>query len=338
MIYRSLPATQSGLTLIELLIAMTLGILLTFGVTEIYINSKQTYRSQDGLARMQENARFALDFIARDVRSSGYVGCSNIKTITPNIIATTPIIADYTMDTALTGHQNLGGQSWTPSLPSGVNSVVDDTDVITTISGGQCSTPLSTDMTAVSDAVAIATANECGFAQNDVVIIANCGSADIFRITNAPGSSGQLNHGDLAFSYITDSASEVLSYNSSTYFIRNDATSGIPSLFVLDNTQSAGGNNPIALIEGVENMQIQYGIDTNADNVPEVYANAAAATDWSEVVSVRITLLIRSIEATNAPSYTFNSGGTTKTYAAGPLRKEFVSTIQIRNRGLNPNP
>ena len=139
MIYRSLPATQSGLTLIELLIAMTLGILLTFGVTEIYINSKQTYRSQDGLARMQENARFALDFIARDVRSSGYVGCSNIKTITPNIITTTPIIADYTMDTALTGHQNLGGQNWTPSLPSGVNSVVDDTDVITTISGGPVS-------------------------------------------------------------------------------------------------------------------------------------------------------------------------------------------------------
>ncbi|MGH1373243.1 MAG: PilW family protein [Cellvibrionaceae bacterium] len=328
------PASQAGLTLVELLIAMTLGIILTYGVTEIYINSKQTYRSQDGLARMQESARFALDFIARDIRSSGYVGCSNIKTITPSVVTTTPSIAAYSLTNVLNGHHNLGSQSWTPSLPTGVNSVVDDTDVITATGGGQCSTPLTADMAAVSDGLSMATANECGFSQNDVAIVANCSSADIFRITNAPGSSGQLSHADLAVAYTTSAASEVLTYSSNTYFIRNDATSGLPSLFVLDNTQNAGGSNPIALIEGVENMQIQYGIDTNADNVPEIYANASGTINWSQVVSTRITLLMRSIEETNAPSYTFTAGGTTKTYAAGPMRKEFVSTVQIRNRGL----
>lgn len=334
MIYRLSPNTQSGLTLVELLIAMTLGIILTYGVTEIYINSKQTYRSQDGLARMQESARFALDFIARDIRSSGYVGCSNIKTITPSITVTTPSIAAYTLANVLNGHQNLGSQSWAPSLPSGVNSVVDDTDVITATGGGHCSTPLTTDMSVVGDSINIATANGCGFSQNDVAIIANCSSADIFRITNVPGGTGQLSHAGLAVAYATAAASEVLTYNSNTYFIRDDATSGIPSLFVLDNTQNTGGTNPIALIEGVENMQIQYGIDTNADNVPEVYADASGTTNWTQIVSLRITLLMRSVEETNAPAYTFSAGGTTKTYTAGPLRKEFVSTVQIRNRGL----
>ncbi len=333
MIEQTSHPSQQGLTLVELLIAMTLGIILTYGVTEIYINSKQTYRSQDGLARMQESARFALDFISRDIRNSGYVGCSNIKDITPTIVTTSPSIAAYTLNNVLNGHQNTGGQNWTPSLPSGVTSVVDDTDVITAAGAGQCSTPLTASMATVSDSVTIATANECGFSQNNIAVVANCSSADIFRITNTP-SSGQISHGDLAVPYTTDAASELLTYISNTYFIRNDATSGIPSLFVLDNTQNTGGNNPIALIEGVENLQIQYGIDTNADNVPEIYADASATTNWSQVVSARITLLMRSIEESNAPSYTFTTGGTTKTYTAGPLRKEFVSTVQIRNRGL----
>ena len=71
-------AHQRGLTLIELLISMALGVVLTLGISEIYINSKQTYRMQDGLARMQESARFALGFISKDIRHTGYIGCGNI--------------------------------------------------------------------------------------------------------------------------------------------------------------------------------------------------------------------------------------------------------------------
>ncbi|TAL47465.1 MAG: pilus assembly protein PilW, partial [Methylovulum sp.] len=59
---------QTGMTLIEILIAMLLGVFLIGGVIQIFISTKQTYRMQEGLSRLQENGRFAMDFITKDVR------------------------------------------------------------------------------------------------------------------------------------------------------------------------------------------------------------------------------------------------------------------------------
>ncbi|MGZ8239917.1 MAG: PilW family protein [Methylobacter sp.] len=67
--------SQKGLTLIELMIAMLLGIFLIGGVLQIFLSSKQTYRMQENLSRLQENGRFTLDFLARDIRMTGYWGC-----------------------------------------------------------------------------------------------------------------------------------------------------------------------------------------------------------------------------------------------------------------------
>jgi type IV pilus assembly protein PilW len=89
----------------------------------------------------------------------------------------------------------------------------------------------------------------------------------------------------------------------------------------------------VALVEGVENMQIQYGVDSTGDGVPETYQNANAITNWAEVVTVRITLLLRTIENVRADDYNFASAGVN--YSGGFLRKEFVTTIQLRNRGLD---
>ena len=68
---------QRGLTLVELMIAMLLGLFLLGGLLQIFISSKQTYRMQEGLSRLQENGRFAIDFMARDIRLAGYKGCSS---------------------------------------------------------------------------------------------------------------------------------------------------------------------------------------------------------------------------------------------------------------------
>jgi type IV pilus assembly protein PilW len=328
------PTSQRGLSLIELMISMTLSIILTFGAVQIYVSSKQTYRSQDAMSRMQENARYALDIVVKDIRSSGYVGCGNLTTVTPNVVTASPTINAYSATTAFTGNQNTGAQVWSPVLAAGVSLVVDDTDVFTVQNAGRCSTTLAADMAAIDSNVTIATANSCGFSQNDVILISDCNKADLFRITNAPAATGLLSHADLSDFYLTSAATQVMSVNSSTYFIRNDATSGIPSLYALDNTQAAGGNNPLALIEGVENMQVQYGIDTNNDGAPEQYSDANAVTDWTQVVSARITLLMRTMEAVDAAAYTFSAGGTTKTYDDGIMRKEFVATVKLRNKGL----
>lgn len=69
---------QSGLTLIELLVAAALGLLLLGIVITVYLGSKSTYRVAEGVARSQEATRFAMHFIKRDVRRAGFQDCSGI--------------------------------------------------------------------------------------------------------------------------------------------------------------------------------------------------------------------------------------------------------------------
>lgn len=68
-------AHQTGLTLIEIMIALLIGAFLLGGVMQIFINSRQTYTMQDNLSKLQENGRFAMEFLAKDIRMAGYWGC-----------------------------------------------------------------------------------------------------------------------------------------------------------------------------------------------------------------------------------------------------------------------
>lgn len=72
---RPLPRQQAGLTLVEIMIALLIGLFLIAGIIQLFINTKQTYRLQEALARLQENGRFAMDFIGRDIRMAGYKAC-----------------------------------------------------------------------------------------------------------------------------------------------------------------------------------------------------------------------------------------------------------------------
>lgn len=67
--YRS---NQHGLSLVELLIAMALGLMLTLGALQMMLSSQTMYSTTDTLSRIQESGRFALNFIAKDVRMAGY--------------------------------------------------------------------------------------------------------------------------------------------------------------------------------------------------------------------------------------------------------------------------
>lgn len=63
---------QAGLTLLELMISMSLGLLLVVGIGTVYVGSNQTYRVQEDNARIQENGRYALEAIGRSLRQAGY--------------------------------------------------------------------------------------------------------------------------------------------------------------------------------------------------------------------------------------------------------------------------
>ena len=79
-----------GVTLIELLVAMAISSILLVGIGSIYSSTKRTYFVQDEFGRLQENARYALDILAKDIRNAGYVGCKSLSLLTPNSILTDP--------------------------------------------------------------------------------------------------------------------------------------------------------------------------------------------------------------------------------------------------------
>jgi type IV pilus assembly protein PilW len=86
-----LPGKQRGLSLLELLIAMALGVLLVAGIGTIYIGSNQTYRVQENSARLQETGRFALEVIGRSLRQAGAAAnmTANLTAATTQCVAPT---------------------------------------------------------------------------------------------------------------------------------------------------------------------------------------------------------------------------------------------------------
>ena len=66
---------QRGVTLVELMVALALGLLITVAMLKVYVDASGLYRFNEGLARVQENGRFALEFIRRDARVAGFWGC-----------------------------------------------------------------------------------------------------------------------------------------------------------------------------------------------------------------------------------------------------------------------
>lgn len=74
---RSHPRLTAGLSLIEIMVALAISSLLVLGLVEVFAASRTAYQLSTGLARVQENGRFAMDFLQRDIRMAGHLGCVN---------------------------------------------------------------------------------------------------------------------------------------------------------------------------------------------------------------------------------------------------------------------
>lgn len=337
-----LRQSQLGFTLVELMIAVTIGFIVVGAVGYLYLNARQSFRTTDNLSRVQENARLAMETMARDVRMAGYIGCANLKTATLNTIAKPPVPL-LSAANAITGLEsgpstpNFGGTTITRSAG--------DTISIMGAFGGSVS--LVGNLAPSNAQVQIA-GNPASFAVGGTLIVSSCTNADAFSPTTVSSGSGTvtISHAtssncnrDAAGVCLPGPANRVGSYGPDgvvsaleqlTYFIgTNDA--GKPALYRLN---LAGV--PSELVEDVWDMQIQYGMDTNGDGAAETYSTATAVgTNWAQVVSARISLLLASPEnnvVTSPQTYNFN--GSSVAAAAGDRRlyQVLTSTIALRNR------
>ena len=219
---------QRGFSMVEILVALLLSLILTTGIIQLFIGSKQTYRFHDALSRLQENGRFAIESMAADIRMAGY-----------------------------------------PNNPS----------------------------------TAVETNGTDGNGNDDITVRWSDNGAQTRVYSIGPG---------------TGPAPACPAAANSLRLNRNN-----------------GGNQE--LIEGVQAMQILYGVCTNGVvNPPYVNAAGVGAANWANVCSVRIHLLLVSMEnnVVTQPQTVFFPADTVNTIVPADrcLRQAFSTTVAIRNR------
>ena len=338
---------QRGFSLVELMVAMTIGFVILAGIGYLYLESRQSFRSMDNLSRMQESARYALEVVSRDIRMAGYRGCASSSGGFYNTL-NKGTESGYNFGLPINGY-NGSGAGWSPALPSDTGGlsglqVLAGTDAIIlrgAIGGGATVTAQPGNS---SSDLKVTVPND--LAINDIVMVTNCVAATVFQVTNlnvngagqnvvhnvGVGSPGN-NSKDLVENYST-SGGEIIKMQSKSYFIRNGA-SGRPALWQFDNYKAPGGDNPAEIAEGVENMQILYGIDANGDGAVDAagYTTADAVADWNQVAAVRISLLLAGNDDNVASSnQKYNYNGALVTAGDQRLRQVFTTTVSVRNR------
>ena len=212
-----LPRKPRGFSLVELILALGLGVIVSAGIVQLFIGNNKTYNLLNGQSRLQESARYALDFISRSARTAGYLGCDPENDKIYNTLngdwdelfefdITTPIQAfDYTGNGTGTGTND-----WSPALTNlprktgssssvntfiggtgiDLNEMIPNTDILVfrhvEIPGSRIATLIQPG----NDPVVLDDPNVT-FGVDDFAVINNCEQAALFRVTGVASAGGE---------------------------------------------------------------------------------------------------------------------------------------------------
>ena len=360
---------QRGMTLVEIMVAITISLVLLGGVMQIFLSSKQTYRMNEELARLQENGRLVLDLLSRDVRMTGFQGCADPEDIPATIVANNAPTTD--LAASALGGAKVGSGAWDPSAPSELPTSVDDihgnsytlaslplpsTDVIITQFATALDAQTTNAATGITGDIQIPQ-NPGNFAANDVLAIADCDSVDIFRASGVTQSGSDFLISHAATHNATANLSKAYASGARVYRVESNVYFVAPARYsdgsVKTNNRGATINalyradingNIISLVEGVDSLQVLYGQRLTSGNLQYVSANDGGL-NMQNVDSVKVGVLMSTIEAvTDADdinTYTvagldIEPAGTSGATATYPLdrrvRRVYTATINLRNR------
>jgi type IV pilus assembly protein PilW len=237
---------QNGFSVVEVMIAMLLSMALAGGIISVFVNNSYSFKQDENIGRMQDNARFALREIAFDISMAGHYADLHI-----------PDSVSYDGDLAIA----------TPCGPAGQDNWI----YRTTEAGNSLS------IMAVDNATnAAASAAHSCFDGSEIL-----DGTDVVAIKRVAG------------------AETTPAFRPSIYYIRQFAdTPGddIPTLC----RKALSGAGPVMTTEclatGIENLQIEYGIDTSQDGHPNVYLTNPTLTQMQDVVAARIFLIARTTD------------------------------------------
>ena len=384
----------AGFSLVELMVAMALGLLLTVAMLAVYLSSKTAFSRQQQLSSIQQSVRIAFEYLSGDARMVGHMGCfTGLPTLSTTEFNTSLGAGSVVTNFAL----GVEGYEWknatANAYPLGSSAPADDstpgnwetntaanavnTIPVTTIAGAGYGLTPGSDVLVIRtvsgrpvrlSANANAAANQSkfnvesspggtcsngttakvsGFCANSYGLIASCSRARVFQVSSiVAGTAPAASELTLSASMGSDpqylpEKTEVFPMQTIAYYVKQSSSGTTTSLYrrTFDGDHTNGLEQE--LIEGVENLQVKYGVDTtlpDADGIIDEYRTAQNVTDWSRVVSVRMGLLIRSTAQVEFDAVLPTTGvvnGVTVTYPTTGSkydRRVFTTTVAVRNK------
>ncbi len=352
---------QAGIGLVEIMIALAIALFLLAGIYALFVNTKSTYTTQQGLSRLQETARYTLNRLAREVRMAGYRGCGGVGTAAiDNRLAVSSTNAAqqfiYDFKLAVEGNDAQGGGTWAPSLPPTLTGLTHpplaDSDVLTIRGGTGQSVNITAPMPKTSSELKVNNVSTSGLKAGDIVMLSDCSHASIFQVTAIQTSSNHIQHhggtdaandppGNISqtLSYVYQAGAGVQQYGTTSYYIADaDATSTSETVAGCKDGgcglwMKTGNDAPVELVRGVDDMQVLYGVAPDLKEAASSYVTADNVSDWTRVVSVRLALLVSSISPAlqQVDTSSYDLLGASVTPNDRRLHRVFVTTIAIRN-------
>ena len=298
------PAPFSlGFSLVELMISITLGLIVLAVIGAVFANASRARTEVQRSSEQVDNGRYAIGVMSEDLQLAGFYGELNVAALMvpgalPDLCSTDPAV-------------------WIAAIPLHVHGYDE---------GASVPACVPTSLKSGTDIVVVRRVRTCtaGSAGCDAVVpsepylqVALCGSAATpYALGIASATAFPLTLKDCA------TGAGLRRYVVHVYFVSNDNGAGasIPTLKRLEFDGAAFTEVP--LVEGIERLQIEYGLDTNGDGSPDAYTPDPAAftyagcgscnppNNWSNVVTAKMHVLSRTIES--SPGHV-----DTKTYELG---------------------
>lgn len=350
---------EAGLTLIELMVALTLGLFLTLGLMLMMSDSSRTFKIQDDYARMQENAVSSLRYLSESLRHTGFYGLAG-ETLTLDQYGTIGAITNdcgntLTSGVALFGYDFSTVAAAVAALPCIKTQNFQPGQVLVARLGtGLAVTDPNGDGNFADGMLIQPNFTNTLYVQSDV----NFGY--VFR----GNDFATLVSSNLVKRYANGNQFPVFPYQMHVYYVRpcsrptgggglcqasDDSERPIPTLVRQELAGTTMVERPLA--EGVERVSFLYGVDLlpapDGDGIADRYVAdplSVAGDGWARVVSVRVTLLVRSPTVISgyddsSKSYDLNGDGTadftcttsTEPMACAYKRAVFSQVIQVRN-------
>ena len=363
---------QSGALLVEVMVSMGIGIFLMYGALQVLLTTKRNYLARDGMSVVEQNGRLALDMMASDIRMAGYRGCSAADNSISVGVSLSGYYTNAVLDPDIgirgweylnTGISNtLTPANWVSTGSfNGASWLTGGVDESEKVSAGKDLTgsmdfdiaqesdvlrlwsviPYVMDVSGISSTQITPVVDTMdGFptgANDHLVIVSDCERSLLAKAVNFTSSAVTLDDtvDDVVSAFSSMSFGQMMMLNMVQYSLEIPAERDRPSLYRRELNADGEFKNKVELMPGVLNMQILYGENLDGDMDADAYLTADNVSNWKNVVSVRLWMLVETENDRVIPnSRAVNYYGNTYSINDRRVRREFSTTVTLRNRML----